>query len=245
MNRYFITLDYYGGNYSGWQIQPNAPSVQQCMQEALSTILRQAVEVMGCGRTDAGVHAKNFVAHADFTTDMDLDLLKYKLNAYLDWSICIQHIAPVSSNLHARFDATSRSYQYMVSTHKTVFDKDRCWIFHHPLDIDKMNAACELLMQHEDFECFSKVKTEVNHFRCKIYACRWQNKGDMFIFEIRANRFLRNMVRAIVGTMVQIGRRQLSLDQLSQVLASKDRSKAGVSAPAQGLFFTGVSYPDM
>jgi len=245
LNRYFITLDYYGSAYSGWQIQPNAISVQESLQKALSTILRDKIAVVGCGRTDAGVHAKHFVAHAEWDNRIELESLKYKLNALLDWSIVVHSIVRVEADLHARFSATSRSYQYLISTKKTVFYKDKAWIFYGDLDLDKMNAACAVLMEHNDFESFSKVKTEVNNFICKIYSSKWEKRGDMFIFEISANRFLRNMVRAIVGTMVLVGQGKLSLEEFREVIASKNRSKAGVSAPAQGLFFTGVSYDDV
>lgn len=241
--RYFIELSFKGTAYHGWQIQKNAVSVQGLLNTALSTILREPVETVGCGRTDAGVHARQLYAHFDTSVVVDSGLAIIALNGMLPADIAIFGIYLVHDTAHARYDAISRSYDYHICFRKDPFHKGFAWrIFHIP-DVERMNAACTILMAHSDFSCFSKSHTQVKTNLCKITRAVWYLSGRELIFEITADRFLRNMVRAIVGTMIQVGRGQLSLDEFVQVLESKDRSEAGMSVPADGLYLCKIGYP--
>ncbi|WP_299226685.1 tRNA pseudouridine(38-40) synthase TruA [uncultured Psychroserpens sp.] len=240
--RYFIELSYNGKAYHGWQNQPNAISVQQVLEEALSKLLRLDVSIMAAGRTDAGVHASQMFAHFDFNNIIDKTLV-FKLNSFLPNDIAIHDIFLVNNNAHARFDATSRTYIYKISQQKNVFNHDFCYALHKPLDLDVMNYASQILSEYNNFQCFSKVHTDVKTYYCNIMYAQWVKQDDQFIFTIKADRFLRNMVRAIVGTMVNIGLGKMNVEDLHDVIKSKNRSKAGFSVPAHGLYLTKIEYP--
>lgn len=241
--RYFIKFAYNGKNYFGYQIQPNAVSVQETLEKALSLILKQPIEIVGAGRTDSGVHAKEMYAHFDYENELDVPVLIKKLNSFLPQDIVIYNFIPVHDEAHARFDATQRTYKYYLHTFKDAFINEGSWYFFRPLDSNKMNEACQILFEYTDFECFSKVNTDVHTFNCKIYEAHWKQKGNQMIFTISADRFLRNMVRAIVGTMVDVGLGKISLDDFRNIIESKNRSKAGFSVPAHGLYLVKVEYP--
>lgn len=240
--RYFIKFSYNGTHYHGWQKQPNAISVQETLNNALSTILNTTIDVMGAGRTDTGVHARQMFAHFDTETEINVSTIIHKLNSYLPIDIAIFNIIKVSDNAHARFDAKSRTYEYHITTKKDVFQDALSWNLKQKLDIEKMNEASKLLLKRTDFQCFSKVNTEVNTFNCKIFDAHWQQNQNQLVFTIKADRFLRNMVRAIVGTMINIGLEKVSLTQFISIIESKDRTKAGFSVPAKGLFLTNIEY---
>ena len=242
--RFFITLSYDGTRYHGWQVQPNGPSVQEKLQWALSTILRQDIQVTGAGRTDAGVHARMMVAHFDVETmDFDLQDLTYKLNRLLPQDIAIQKMEPVSDEMHARFSATSRTYHYYIHTVKNPFLRAYSCELHYPLNFQLMNEAAAILMTYEDFGAFCKAHADVKTTLCHITAAEWhQTSPSCWYFEITANRFLRNMVRAVVGTLIDVGRGRLSLDDFRKVIEGKRRTEAGESMPANALFLEEVKY---
>ncbi len=240
--RYFIELAYNGTKYHGWQIQPNATSVQETLNKALSTILKAAIDIVGAGRTDTGVHAKQMFAHFDYEDEINVQQLVHKLNSFLPKDIAIFNIYKVGDEAHARFDAKKRTYEYIIHQQKDVFEKDNSWYYQNELNVDKMNQACKILFNYTDFECFSKVHTEVNTFNCKIYEAHWQQKDNQLVFTISADRFLRNMVRAIVGTMVNIGLEKITLQDFKTIIESKDRNQAGFSVPAHGLYLTKIEY---
>ena len=244
--RYFITLSYLGTPYYGWQRQPKHISVQQTMEEALSIVLRKPISITGAGRTDTGVHATQMWAHFDWENAFakaELTTLTHKLNNYLDYSIAIQQIVPVTETAHARFDALQRSYIYKISTRKNPFTTEQVYHFKPDLNIQAMNDAATILLSYTDFECFSKVKTDVKTYICTVYEARWEVSGDQLHFHITADRFLRNMVRAIVGTLIAIGLEKHPPAWIHEVIQSKNRSNAGTSVPAQGLYLTEVGYP--
>ncbi len=240
--RYFIELAYNGTYYHGWQYQPNAVSVQETLNVALTTILKTTIDSVGAGRTDAGVHAKQMFAHFDFDTEIEVSFLIHKLNSFLPKDIAIINLHKVHDTAHARFDATKRTYEYHIHSQKNVFENGSSWYYPAVLDIGVMNSATKLLFSHIDFECFSKVNTDVNTFNCKIMEAHWQQYGNQLIFTITADRFLRNMVRAIVGTMINIGLEKIKLHDFQNILESKDRNQAGVSVPAHGLYLTKIDY---
>ncbi|WP_338648099.1 tRNA pseudouridine(38-40) synthase TruA [Flavobacterium sp. KS-LB2] len=240
--RYFIKLAYNGTHYHGWQYQPNAASVQATMNKAFSVLLNTTINLMGAGRTDTGVHAKEMYAHFDFETPFDIPSLVHKLNSYLPKDIVIYDIIPVHDEAHTRFDATKRTYEYHINTFKDVFLQEQSWYFHQKLDINLMNKAARLLFNHNDFQCFSKVNTDVNTFDCTIFEAFWKEEKDSLIFTISANRFLRNMVRSIVGTLVNIGLHKITLADFTAIIESKNRDKAGFSVPAHGLYLTKIEY---
>ena len=243
MSRYFIHLAYHGGNYCGWQTQPNLPTVQLTLEQALTTLLRQPTAVVGCGRTDTGVHASDFYAHFNHEGEMNTTELTFKLNSYLPGDIAIYEIFPVADNAHARFDAVARTYQYHVSDRRLPFRQGLyCRIFFKP-DIERMNEAAQVLMEYDDFTSFAKLHTQVKTNICHLTEAHWDEVGDEWVFTIRSNRFLRNMVRSVTGTLLDVGRGKLSIDGLREIVERKDRCAAGVSMPAQGLFLTKVEYP--
>ncbi|WP_370408871.1 tRNA pseudouridine(38-40) synthase TruA [Tenacibaculum dicentrarchi] len=241
--RYFIELAYKGKNYHGWQIQPDAVSVQEKINKAISTVLRKNISITGAGRTDAGVHASQMFAH--FDTDAVLtNKFAFRLNALLPDDIVIFNCKLVHDDAHTRFDATSRSYEYKIWLGRNPFSLDTSWqLYNQKLDIELMNQAAEILYEHEDFECFSKVKSDVHTFNCDVTNAVWELNGNELTFHISANRFLRNMVRAIVGTLIDIGTGKTTIDDFHKIIASKNRSNAGTSVPAKGLFLTKVVYP--
>lgn len=240
--RYFIKLAYNGTKYHGWQIQPNASSVQETLNAALSVILNSDINTMGAGRTDTGVHAKEMFAHFDYETKFEIESTVHKLNSYLPKDIVIFDIFPVHADAHARFDAIKRTYHYCISTYKDAFSQDESWYYHQNLDIDLMNQASQLLLNHTDFQCFSKVNTDVNTFNCTISEAYWTQGSNQLIFTISADRFLRNMVRAIVGTLVNVGLHKISLSDFNTIIENKNRNEAGFSVPAQGLYLTKIEY---
>ncbi|MBQ8361406.1 MAG: tRNA pseudouridine(38-40) synthase TruA [Bacteroidaceae bacterium] len=246
MNRYFIYLGYDGTNYHGWQIQPNGRSVQQTLMEALTTFLRKRVEVTGAGRTDAGVHARLMVAHFDWEEPLDTDAVTEKLNRILPQDICIYKVREVRPDAHARFDATYRTYRYYVTTRKTPFSRQYMHrIIGKSLDFETMNRAAETLFDYTDFTSFSKLHTDVKTNNCRIMHTKWEQvKETEWVFAIQADRFLRNMVRAIVGTLFEVGRRKLSIEGFRRIIELKDRGKAGTSAPGHALFLEDIGYPE-
>jgi len=242
--RYFIELSYNGKDYHGWQNQPNAITVQQVLEEALSTLLQTKIEIVGAGRTDTGVHALQMYAHFDVETQLEISYLIYKLNNYLPKNIAVHTIFKVKDDAHARFDAESRTYHYKIATNKNVFTFDFEYLLQLPLDVEKMNQACNILLEYKDFQCFSKSNTDVKTYHCNIKKAEWTKENDSLIFIITADRFLRNMVRAIVGTMLEIGLGKLKVNDLHNIIKSKNRSQAGYSVPAHGLYLTNITYPD-
>ncbi|AXT62977.1 tRNA pseudouridine(38-40) synthase TruA [Aquimarina sp. AD10] len=241
--RYFLELSYNGTLYHGWQRQPNAISVQEVLEDALSLILRAKIVIVGAGRTDTGVHAKQIMAHFDFAGKLEYDVLKYKLNSVLPSEIAIRCVRSVKENAHARFDALSRSYEYFVTLEKDPFEIKRSYYIKKPLDLDLMNEAAKLLLNYTNFKCFSKSKTDVKTYNCTITNAIWEKDKDQLVFKISANRFLRNMVRAIVGTLIEIGEHKLTKEDLIRIIKSEDRGQAGYSVPAHGLYLTKVDYP--
>ncbi|MFL9843439.1 tRNA pseudouridine(38-40) synthase TruA [Flavobacterium rhizosphaerae] len=241
--RYFVEFAYNGKNYCGWQYQPHSPSVQETLNKALSTLLRTPIDVVGAGRTDTGVHAKQMFAHFDFDETIDSAILIQKLNSFLPKDIVVYRFIPLHRDAHARFDATARTYQYHLHTFKDAFVNEGSWYFFNPLDLDKMNEAAQILFEYTDFKCFSKTHTDVKTFNCKITQAYWQQNGTNLIFTISADRFLRNMVRATVGTLVSVGLKKLTVEDFRKVIESRDRNLAGFSVPAHGLYLTKVNYP--
>ena len=239
-----MTLSYDGTRYHGWQIQPNGVSVQERLQEALSTLLRESIAVTGAGRTDAGVHARKMVAHFDWKGDaIDGQQLAYKLNRLLPYDIAISKVEMVSEDMHARFSATSRMYHYYIHTTKDPFQRAYSCEIHYPLDFAKMNDAAQILMTYEDFGAFCKSGADVKTTLCQVTKAEWvQTSPTTWYFEIRANRFLRNMVRAVVGTLIEVGRGRLSLDDFKKVIEGKQRSDAGESMPGNALFLEDIVY---
>ncbi len=241
--RHFLELSYNGTPYHGWQRQPNAISVQEVLEDALSTLLRTKMQIVGAGRTDTGVHAKQIMAHFDCNNELDPTQLRYKLNAILPSEIAIQKIDKVRSDAHARFDAISRSYEYHVTLEKDPFAINKSYYVKKPLDVDRMNEAAKLLLNYTNFKCFSKSKTDVKTYNCTITNASWEMSNGELVFKISANRFLRNMVRAIVGTLIEIGEHKLKKEDLIRIIKSEDRGQAGYSVPAHGLYLTRVQYP--
>lgn len=245
MHRYFIYLAYDGVNYHGWQIQPNGNSVQETLMKALSTFLRQPIEVVGAGRTDAGVHARLMVAHFDFHQPLDVAVVKDKLNRLLPPDIAVYQVREVKPAAHARFDAIYRTYQYYITTCKDPFNRKFAWRVFQPLDFEKMNEAAAVLFDYTDFTSFSKLHTDVKTNNCKIMQAYWcQTTEDEWVFTIQADRFLRNMVRAVVGTLVEVGRGKLTVHGFRKVIEEKNRCSAGTSVPAHALFLVDVGYPE-
>jgi len=248
--RLFIHFQYDGTNYHGWQIQPNGNTVQEELQKALSVILREPIEVVGAGRTDTGVHARHMVAHFDLETTVSetsvseySNQLAYKLNRLLPRDISVLRIEQVADDLHARFSATSRKYHYYISTRKDAFARHYSWQIHWQLDFNKMNEAARMLVGEKDFASFCKVGSDVKTTMCNLTQAQWVKDSETnWHFEIAANRFLRNMVRAVVGTLIEVGRGRMTLEQFQAVLSKKSRSAAGESVPANGLFLEEVKY---
>lgn len=244
MQRYFIYLAYDGTRYHGWQIQPNGDSVQQQLMEALQTLLRrEVVEVTGAGRTDTGVHAKLMVAHFDYDKAVNCTMLADKLNRLLPPDISVFKVEPVDAEMHARFSAKARRYEYYVTTAKSPFMRQYRYKLHKTPDFELMNQAAKLLLQVEDFTSFSKLHTDVKTNICHVTRAEWSQVDEVtWVFNIQADRFLRNMVRAIVGTLLEVGYGKLTLEDFQQVIQQKDRCSAGMSVPAQGLFLADIQY---
>ncbi|MEN3324286.1 tRNA pseudouridine(38-40) synthase TruA [Mariniflexile soesokkakense] len=242
--RYFIELSYNGSAYHGWQNQPKAISVQEVIENALSLLLKETVSIMGAGRTDTGVHAIQMFAHFDTDVEFEVDDLTFKLNSFLPKDIAVHTVFKVKADAHARFNALSRMYLYRITLKKNVFNFDTAYYVKQDLDVDKMKEASKILFQYKDFQCFSKVNTDVKTYYCDIMEAEWFFDNDELHFIIKADRFLRNMVRAIVGTMVQVGLGKLQVEDLHAIINSKNRSEAGFSVPAHALYLTKIEYPN-
>lgn len=243
MKRYLIRLSYNGKNYHGWQIQDNAHTVQAEINEKLSILLKKDINVVGCGRTDTGVHASEFFAHFDVSDEIEVpEEISFKLDKFLPPDIHIADVFKVDNDFHSRFDADARTYAYYISTVKNPFASELSYFYRGPLNVDAMNASCDYLFQHTDFTSFSKLHSQTKTNICKIEEAVWKKNNGQLVFTITADRFLRNMVRAIVGTMVEIGKGKLKPEDMLKIIEAKDRSKAGFSVPAQGLFLEKVTY---
>ena len=241
--RFFIEFSYNGSNYHGWQRQPFQTSIQERFEDCISKILSSNISLTAAGRTDTGVHAKKMFAHFDY--DKEFDYLKtiHQLNSFLPNDISVRNIFRVNDDDHARFSAISRTYRYVLISRKDPFMQKRAYLLKNKLDIKKMNEACKYLLSNDNFKSFSKSKTDVKTYICDIQEATWtQVDDDTFIFKIKANRFLRNMVRAIVGTLIEVGQNIITIDQFNDVILSKNRAKAGYSVPAHGLYLTDVEY---
>ena len=242
--RYFLQLSYNGAGYCGWQVQPNGISVQQVLNEALQTLLGASAVCTGSGRTDTGVHARMQVAHFDADLHLAHEELLYKLNSILPKDIAVQSLKPVKNEAHARYDAMCRSYEYHIHRQKDPFREGFSYYFKPEVDTDAMNAAASLLLEWKDFQSFSKVKTDVKHYDCEVFEAVWKNQNDTLVFYVSANRFLRGMVRAMVGTLLQVGIKKLSIDGLRQILEKRDRRAAARNVPPEGLYLTKINYPE-
>lgn len=241
--RYFIFLGFDGRAYHGWQVQPNGNSVQAELEKALSTLLRQPTEVVGAGRTDAGVHARDMAAHFDTEVAVDCSQLAYKLNRLLPSDISVREVREVSQEMHARFSAKARTYHYYIHTRKDPFVRQHSCFIHYQLDFDLMNEAGRMLTGYDDFGAFCKTHTDVKTTLCQLSRAEWEKIDDHhYRFVITANRFLRNMVRAVVGTLIDVGRHRISLDDLRKIVESGKRTEAGESMPAHALFLENVEY---
>lgn len=241
--RYFFEISYNGKNYSGWQSQLNALGVQAVVEEALSKIFRAELKIQGSGRTDTGVHCECQYFHVDIDKEFDFAQLTHRLNVFLPKDICIHGIRKVKADMSARHHALARVYQYRITTVKNPFLDGLAWHYFKKVDLQQMNEAAKLLLGEQDFECFSKVKTDVNHFLCDITIAEWKKKGSQLVFTISANRFLRGMVRAIVGSLLDVGTGKTSMKEFQSIIHSKDRKKAGANVPPYGLYLTNVKYP--
>ncbi|HZL10845.1 MAG TPA: tRNA pseudouridine(38-40) synthase TruA [Prolixibacteraceae bacterium] len=243
--RYFIELAYKGTHFHGWQIQPNAVSVQECLEKALSVITRENLAVTGAGRTDAGVHSRYFVAHFESAKfNLDHPDFIHKMNSFLGKDVVVFSVSKVPAGAHARFDAISRTYQYHLNLRKDPFALETSWYFFRQPDLVKMNEASRILFEYTDFTSFSKLHTEVKTNNCKIYQAEWVQLGMEIVFTVKADRFLRNMVRALVGTILEVGIGKIDLDAFRTIIELKDRGAAGLSVPAHGLFLTDIEYPE-
>ncbi len=241
--RYFIDLSFDGTNYHGWQIQPNGMSVQERLQQALSTLLRTPIEVTGAGRTDAGVHARQMIAHFDVAQPVDAPQLAYKLNRILPRDISVQAVYEVSDDMHARFSAVSRTYHYYIHTRKDPYLRHYSCEMHYTLDFDAMNRAASMLLEYDDFASFCKTHADVKTTLCRVTRAEWVRTSDHeWYFVITANRFLRNMVRAVTGTLIDVGRGRITLDQFRRIIESRSRTDAGESMPPQALFLEKIEY---
>ena len=242
--RYFLELKYDGGAYCGWQIQPDMPTIQQTIEAALTKLLREPIEIVGAGRTDTGVNASYYVAHFDSTAELDTEQVQYKLNRMLPYDISIDSVTPVADGAHARFDAREREYTYYISTRKCPFRRHSAWMYYVPLDVEKMNEAARALTEYEDFTSFAKLNSNNKTNICHIMYAEWDwQEPSVLRFRIRADRFLRNMVRSIVGTLVDVGRGRYSVEEFRAIVEAKDLSRSSAGAPAQGLFLSDVVYP--
>jgi len=245
MQRYFIQLSYDGTNYHGWQVQPNGISVQEVLEKVLSVVSREKIALTGAGRTDTGVHASFFVAHFDAENqNLNSDKIIYNINCLLPGDIAVQNIYKVKADAHARFDALYRSYKYYLSKRKDPFNRFYAEKEARSPDLLKMNEAAALLLNYEDFTSFSRLGTDVKTNNCKVYEAKWTDEGSRLVFSIKADRFLRNMVRAIVGTLLEVGFGKLTIDDFCHIIELKDRGAAGASAPAKGLFLVDIGYPE-
>lgn len=241
--KYFFEIAYHGKNYAGWQNQANAVGIQSVIENALSQIFRTEIKIVGSGRTDTGVHCEQQFFHCDLVKTFEYDNLIQKLNSFLPRDIVVKDIRKVKGDANARFDAQERTYFYRITRKKDPFLEGLAWHFFKPVDVQTMNKAAALLLGEHDFECFSKVNTDVNHFLCDIKKAIWREEGQMLEFTITANRFLRGMVRSIVGTLLDVGTKKTSMKEFQAIIQSRDRKKAGANVPPQGLYLIKVKYP--
>lgn len=243
--RYFLELQYDGAAYCGWQRQPDMPTVQQTIEQALTKLLRTPTEIVGAGRTDTGVNASYYVAHFDTDVEVDLQQLHYKLNMMLPKDIAIFSVTPVADGAHARFDARQREYRYYICPTKNPFRRYSAWLYYVSLDVDKMNQAAAKLLEYDDFTSFAKLNSNNKTNICRVMDAHWSVEADgVLVFTIRADRFLRNMVRSIVGTLVDVGRGRYSVEEFCKIVEAKDLSLSSAGAPAQGLFLSDVVYSE-
>ena len=241
--RYFIDISYFGKNYHGWQTQENAITIQEIIDKALSTILKADIKSLGSGRTDTGVHAMSQIAHFDFNGNIIEDFL-YRINSLLPRDISINSINGVKENVSARFDAISREYIYKIHTKKSPFLNDYSYYYKRDIDIELMNKACDIIKKFKDFQTFSKVKTDVNNYNCNVSYAAIEKENNSYFFKVTSNRFLRGMVRAIVGTLFEINENKIEIDLLEDIIIKKERKLAGPSVPAHGLYLNKVSYEE-
>lgn len=242
--RYFLEITYDGTHFHGWQIQPNALSVQEVLNDCLSKVLRQPISTIGSGRTDTGVHAIQQFVHFDVDQQLDQQQALYRINRLLPGDIGAKGLYLVADDAHARFDAFERTYHYHVTLEKDPFKRFYAHYLSREVDVAKMNEAAATLLKFEDFTTFSKVKGDTKHYNCNMYEAVWQQQGHNLHFTIRANRFLRGMVRLVVGTLLDVGRSKLTVEQFEQIVSSRDRAKASGAAPAEGLYLAKVNYPE-
>ncbi len=241
--RYFVRFAYMGKAYHGWQRQPNALTVQEVLEDCFSTLLRTPVNLVGAGRTDTGVHAKEMFAHFDMEHRLyPIDFIS-KINAFLPADIAVSRVFEVEADAHARFSALERTYEYWITQEKDPFATNSAHLVHQPLDVKAMDEAASLLLEHTDFECFSKSRSDVKTFNCDIKQAEWSTREDILVFTIKADRFLRNMVRAIVGTLLEVGTAKRHPNEIHELIKKKNRSEAGVSVPAKGLYLVQIAYP--
>ncbi len=242
--RYFIELAFMGSRYHGWQIQPNALTLQQVIEEALSNLLKERISVTGAGRTDTGVHASYLVAHFDSANLTDTGWLMNKLNRYLHNDIKLYNVLETSSDAHARYDATSRTYKYLVLRKKQPFLNDLAHYLHSPLNLDALHIATAMVRDTRDFSSFAKLHSDNKTNICKVYKAEWKEMNDFLIFTIKADRFLRNMVRALTGTLLDVGKEKISIEDLNNIIESRNNQNASASAPAKGLYLFDINYPE-
>lgn len=248
VKRFFVKISYAGSNYHGWQMQPNANSIQEELEKAFSLLLKQDIKITGAGRTDTGVHAEEYYAHFNYFDNIEIINLKlwiHKFNALIPNDISVHDIFEVNSNANARFDAISRTYEYRICQYKNPFLNGFVWHMNKPIDIDIMNEGCKILINNSDFTSFSKLHSQTKTNICKVSEAEWKySEKNFLIFKISADRFLRNMVRAIVGTLIELGQNKISLTEFQNIIDKKNRSDAGYSVPACGLFLTNIKYND-
>ncbi|MBK0403442.1 tRNA pseudouridine(38-40) synthase TruA [Adhaeribacter sp. BT258] len=242
--RYFLQISYNGTRYNGWQTQPNARAVQQVLDESLHTIFQTEINTVGSGRTDTGVHASEQFVHLDLPFQISSEETAFRLNKILPKDISLNKILEVGPQAHARFDAISRTYEYRICLQKNPFLADFAYYLSRKPDVEEMNEAAKMLLGFQDFTAFSKVKGDTKHYNCHIYEANWKQEQELLIFTIKANRFLRGMVRLIVGTLLSVGKGKISVSAFGKIIESQDRSKASGAAPAEGLFLTKVEYPE-
>lgn len=241
--RYFFEIAYHGKNYAGWQNQVNAIGIQSIIENTLSQMFRTEIKIIGSGRTDTGVHCEQQFFHCELDKPFDPEALIQKMNSFLPKDIVVKGIRRVKPEANARFDAVERTYQYRITRKRNPFLEGFTWHYFRPLDVQTMNKAAALLLGEHDFECFSKVNTDVNHFLCNIKKAEWRERGTMLVFTITANRYLRGMVRSIVGTLLDVGSGKTSMKEFQNIIQSRDRKKAGANVPPQGLYLVKVKYP--
>ncbi|WP_221390840.1 tRNA pseudouridine(38-40) synthase TruA [Dyadobacter sp. NIV53] len=243
--RYFIEISYKGTAYNGWQKQNNSLGVQQIVEEAMSKVLRMPIELTGSSRTDTGVHAEQQFAHFDYSEITDTEQVVYNINGMIPRDIAVRQIFVVPDDINSRFEAIHRRYEYRISRVKNPFLVNQVYVLRAELDIAAMNKAAELLLQYDDFESFCKLHTNVNNFRCTITEAVWFEKEDLLIFSVKSNRFLRGMVRALVGTLLEVGKGKKTISDFEKIIQSRSRKEAGAQAPAEGLFLVEVGYPEL